>query len=264
MKDSFGSRMKSYENMETNRRLMKLLPIYCRVDGICFHNFCKDLKKPYDQRLSSLMIELAIQLAKEFNANCAYTQSDEISLGWYTENYESEAMCGGKIMKFNSHVASKTSVFFNNLLPKFSIEKEFACFDSRIINLPNLTETTNMFLWRELDATRNSIQMAGHAYFSQKRLHGKKRSEIQEMLFQEKQINWNDYPEFFRRGTYIIRKKIVSLPDVSKIPEKHRHNIPNIPVERNEFMRYDMPPLSKVINREKVLFFGEDPILEHN
>src|SRR6516162_6072033 len=85
---SLGARMKIYEN-HTNQRLMKLIPIYARVDGICFHSFCKGLNKPFDDRLSNLMIELTMDLAKEFNANCAYTQSDEISFAWNLEDYES-------------------------------------------------------------------------------------------------------------------------------------------------------------------------------
>lgn len=37
-------------------------------------------------------------------------------------------------------------------------------------------------LWRELDATRNSIQMAAQALYSHKQLHQKNTSEMQEML----------------------------------------------------------------------------------
>jgi tRNA(His) 5'-end guanylyltransferase len=128
------------------------------------------------------------------------------------------------------------------------------------MNLPNMTEAANMFLWRELDATRNSVQMVGQAHFSHKQLHGKKGSEIQEMLWQEKKINWNDYPSFFKRGTFIIRKKVMKPPDLEKVPEKHRKAVPLCPVERNEFSRYDMPPFTKVTNRERVLFFGEEPL----
>lgn len=264
MKDDFGNRMKFYESFETERRLMKLLPIVARMDGICFHTFCHKLKRPYDERLSSLMIELTLQLIKEFNANCAYTQSDEISLGWNIENYESEMFCNGKILKLNSHLASKTSVKFNRLLPDFLPEKtkDEVCFDARIMTLPNVVEAANMFLWRELDAARNSIQMAGRVYFSHKQLHGKNGSQIQEMLFQEKQINWNDYPSAFKRGTFILRRKVIGRPDLSKVPEKYKDRInPDLPIEKTEFVKYDMPSFSKVVNRERVLFFGEEPVL---
>jgi len=260
VKLDLDKRMKFYESFETERRLICLLPCYARVDGICFHNFCRKLTRPYDERLSNLMIKLTLYLAREFNANCAYTQSDEISLGWNVEDYESEMYCNGRILKLNSHIASKTSVKFNKLLPEFIPEKvnDEAYFDARVIVLPNIIEATNMFLWRELDATRNSVQMAGQAYFSHKQLHKKNNSAIQEMLFSEKGINWNDYPNFFKRGTYVIRKKV--LQDATKVPERYKDNF--VPCERNEFVQCDLPPLTRIVNRDKVLFFGEEPILD--
>jgi tRNA(His) 5'-end guanylyltransferase len=258
---SIGARMKIYES-HTNQRLMKLIPIYARVDGICFHTFCKGLQKPFDEHLSDLMIDLTMDLAKEFNANCAYTQSDEISFAWNLEDYESEMFCDGRVLKFTSHLASKTSVKFNKMLFNYLPQKSNMepCFDARIMNLPNITEAANMFLWRELDATRNSVQMAGQAHFSHKQLHGKKGSEIQEMLWQEKKINWNDYPPAFKRGTFIIRRMVMKPPYVSKIPEQFKSKTPQVPVERREFFKYDMPPFTKVANRERVLFFGEEPL----
>lgn len=265
MKMNLGDRMKLYESFETKRRLYPKLPCVARMDGICFHSFCRKLKRPYDERLSALMIELTLQLTKEFNVNCAYTQSDEISLGWNLEDFESEMFCNGKILKLNSHLAAKTSVKFNYLLPDFFPEKtkDKACFDARIITLPNVVEAANMFLWRELDAARNSVQMAGRAYFSHKQLYGKNGSQIQEMLFQEKQINWNDYPSAFKRGTFILRRKVMEKPDLTKVPEKYRDKInPDLPIEKTEFVKYDMPPFSKVANRERVLFFGEEPVLK--
>lgn len=47
-----------------------------------------------------------------------------------------------------------------------------------------------------LEAARrihNSIQMVGHANFSQKQMHGKSTGDIQDMLMLEKNINWNDF-----------------------------------------------------------------------
>lgn len=254
-KDSFGDRMKEYETNNLPYKLWGRLPIYARMDGICFHTFCKDLKKPYDARLSELMIALAKELAEEFNANCAYTQSDEISLAWHLDNYEAEMFCGGRVQKLNSHLASRTSVKFNRLLPVYIPEKVSSepAFDARVLNLPDLNEASNMFLWREMDATRNSIQMAARAYFSHNELKNKKRGELHEMLFTLKNVNWNNYPNFFKRGTFIIRNKVL----LEKV-----ENSEIIKFERTRFVCYDMPPFVKVLNRPQVLFNEEKPILE--
>lgn len=257
-----STRIKLYEGRETERRLFTNLPIYARLDGINFHNFCHNLKKPYDERLSNLMVEVTKWLAQKYNANCAYTQSDEISLCWFIEDYNTEMCFNGKIQKLISHLASKLSVHFNKLLPSYipeNVDKD-PCFDARVFNLPNLNEVCNTMLFRELDATSNSIQMAGQAYYSHKQLYKKNSSEIQEMLFQ-KGINWNDYPMFFKRGTFIIKKKTLQKFDkIEDLPLNHeaRKN-PDLMVERTQYIECDMPPFSKVVNREKVLFYGEEP-----
>ena len=80
-----------------------------------------------------------------------------------------------------------------------------ACFDSRCFNIPK-EEVTNYFYWRQLDASRNSVEMAGYANFSTKELHKKSCSQIQDMLHELKGINWNDYSVPEKRGTCCIKK----------------------------------------------------------
>lgn len=67
----------------------------------------------------------------------------------------------------------------------------------------------NYFVWRQQDAVRNSIQMVGQAFFSQKQLHGKSCNEIQEMLFRERGINWSrHYPIDKKRGIAVRKVPI--------------------------------------------------------
>ncbi len=140
-------------------------------------------------------------------------------------------------------------------------EKMLPVFDARVFQLPNKVECANAFLWREFDATKNSISMAARSVYSHKELHQKNGSEMQEMLWQ-KGINWNDYPAFFKRGLYAQRKpKWVELDTeiLAKIPEDHR---PTGPVQRHEIVDLEMPPFVKVTNRVEVIFDGADPIVE--
>ena len=69
-----------------------------------------------------------------------------------------------------------------------------------------MTEVHNYILWRQNDATRNSIQMVGHANFTQKQMHAKNNGEIQDMLMLEKGINWNDFPPKYKRGSMIVKE----------------------------------------------------------
>ena len=94
--DSFGDRMKMYESQTTQRKLIPRIPVVARLDGHTFSKWTKGLKRPYDKRLSDLMIETTRYMVEKYNANCGYTQSDEITLTWYIEDFKSEMIFKGK------------------------------------------------------------------------------------------------------------------------------------------------------------------------
>lgn len=267
MVDALGDRMKMYETAQAGQRFMPLLPIVARLDGRNFSKFTAGLSRPFDRRLSTLMIETVKALVKESNASCGYTQSDEITLAWYSPTTESEIFFDGRVQKMVSVLASLCSVRFNRLLPDYIPEKKESepLFDCRVWSLPTLEEAANCFLWREWDATKNSITMAASCYYSHKELLNKNSSEKHDMLWQ-KGINWNDYPDFFKRGSYIQRRKVtskLSIADLEALPPLHnaRKN-PDLEIERTEIRVIDMPSLNRVFNRVGVLFHGQSPQLE--
>ena len=73
-------------------------------------------------------------------------------------------------------------------------------------------EVCNYFIWRQQDATRNSVEMLGLCYFNHKELHGVSCNKIQDKLMLEKNVNWNDCPTFFKRGV-CIRKVVTDEGD---------------------------------------------------
>lgn len=83
-----------------------------------------------------------------------------------------------------------------------------AMFDARCFNIPK-EEVTNLVYWRQLDATRNSIQMVGQANFSHKELQNKSCNDIQDMLMTQKEINWNNLPTYQKRGSCCVKNKII-------------------------------------------------------
>lgn len=265
MSDALGDRMKSYEMAEAGRMLIPGLPVMLRLDGKAFHTFTKGLKRPYDERLSTLMTNTTKFLVEQTNALIGYTQSDEISLVLYTSSPESQTYFDGRIQKLTSVVASMATMYFNKHLASALPEKvdKMALFDCRVWNVPTLEEAANCILWRELDATKNSISMAAQAYYSHKVLHGKNSSDKQEMLHQ-KGVNWNDYPSFFKRGSYVRRvTKLMKFTteELDKLPAKHeaRKNS-NLMVERSVVEVVEFPPLTQVGNKVEVLFKGASPL----
>jgi tRNA(His) guanylyltransferase len=257
-KDELGNRMKLYEGKMAKERFLPLLPICARLDGKNFSKFTKGLKRPYDERLSNVMCEVTSYLVKETNAGMGYTQSDEISLFWHNDSLESEMLFGGRVQKITSILAAMCSMKFNKLLESNIPEKSHLepIFDCRVWQVPNLTEVANTFLWRELDASKNSISMLAQSMYSHKQLQHKNRSEMQEMIFQ-KGDNWNNYPAFFKRGTFIQRAKEIrkfTKSELKSLPPKHdaRKN-PDLMIERTTVKKIEMPPFNKVTNRNEVM-----------
>lgn len=258
-----GDRMKLYETRE-NIPLLPLVPIVARVDGIGFSKFTKKMHRPYDERLHEAMLWTTHYLVQEFGANCGYTQSDEISLGWDLD-FKSEIYGGNRAQKLVSHLAAKATHCFWKEYQKFFVKDDshgpYNGFDARIWTLPNLTEASNAFLWREQDATRNSIQQATRAYYSHKECYHKNTAEMHEMLW-EKGVNWNDYPNWFKRGTYILKRKEkipFSSEEIERLPEKHKARAnPDLLVERTVFA-HESPRLGTLINRGDYLFNGAYP-----
>lgn len=82
------------------------------------------------------------------------------------------------------------------------------------------------------------------------------------MLFQ-KGINWNDYPTFFKRGSYVQRKRVFrkfTSEELDRLPKKHQaRKNPDLMIERWVIDVIDLPPLMKVKNKVDVIVFGADP-----
>ena len=232
VKDNLGNRMKTYYEDISKTKLMRREPVAIRIDGKAFHTFTKNFQKPFDKILMQSMQETMKYLCENIQG-CVlgYTQSDEITLILIDyQNLDTSAWFDYEVQKMCSIAASMATMAFNKFFYKnvyeeynhrydvkgecsmpFDLFKIYdkaiekgAMFDARCFNIPK-EEVTNLIYWRQLDATRNSIQMVGHANFTQKELHGKSCNDIQDMLHEQKNINWNNYPTSCKRGTSCIK-----------------------------------------------------------
>lgn len=212
-KDSLGDRMKEYENVSSSK-LVRRTPVIIRIDGRSFHSWTNKIKakKPFDDELISLMQETTKHLCENVQGcRFGYCQSDEISL--LLVDYgtiESDAFFDNKIQKIVSIVASITTAYFNRavLLKNFDtqiIPYPLAMFDARCFNIPK-EEINNYFLFRQQDMTRNSVQMLARSLFSHKECEKKNNSELQDMMMEKHNVNWNDLETYKKRGTCVYKK----------------------------------------------------------
>lgn len=283
--DDLGVRMKTFYEQIPKTKLMRRCPVAIRIDGRAFHTFARGFQKPFDEVLIKSMQETMKYLCENIQG-CVlgYTQSDEITLILIDyKKLTSSAWFDYEVQKICSIAASMATMTFNKFFKKYVDKYRFskwdgvskyedgtwgyiqtllnavdkgAMFDCRCFNIPK-EEVTNLVYWRQLDASRNSIQMVGQANFSHKELQNKSCNDIQDMLMTQKGINWNDLPTYQKRGSCCVRNKIVietdgvmasvQLRDASKSENEWIIDT-NIPIFRNEGREYI----------DRLVFVGEE------
>lgn len=279
--DALGTRMKTYEAVPQNK-LMRRMPVAIRIDGKAFHTFTRGMRKPFDDVLIKSMQDTMKYLCKNIQG-CVlgYTQSDEITLILVDyKELNTSAWFDNEVQKICSVSASMATMAFNrafadnvnrwgretfedwdeggtnkevdkdlmklNQVYQKAIEKG-ALFDSRCFNIPK-EEVTNLVYWRQLDATRNSIQMVAQANFSHNELQGLSCNLLQNKLLTERDINWNNLPTTYKRGSCCVRnansttwfesvKQGVTIRDMNQ-PEKAWIIDNEIPIFKDEGRQY--------------------------
>ena len=273
--DELGKRMKEFYEQVPKTRLVRRMPVAIRLDGKAFHSFTRGFIKPFDEILIKTM-QHTMQYLCENIQGCVlgYHQSDEITLilidykkltssAWF--DYEVQKMCSiaasMATMAFNKYfremvekyLQSDTHVnhYWEEDTKKYAVAlkkavDKGALFDARCFNIPK-EEVCNLIYWRQLDATRNSIQMVGQANFSHKELQNKSCNQIQDMLMTERNINWNDLPVYQKRGSCCIKSNMsttfANVDDAGKVitgsfERPHWYIDNNIPIFKNEDREY--------------------------
>lgn len=282
VRDDLGVRMKTFYEQISKTKLMRRCPVALRIDGKAFHTFTRGFQKPFDEVLIKSMQETMKYLCENIQG-CVlgYTQSDEITLilvdykkltssAWF--DYEVQKICSiaasMATMAFNKFFANNVGDYctytyerednsheeYEHIL-SLAIDKG-AMFDCRCFNIPK-EEVTNLIYWRQLDASRNSIQMVGQANFSHKELQNKSCNEIQDMLMTQKGINYNDLPIYQKRGSCCVRNKIIlfrgSIMETAQLRDTSK--------SENEWIIDTEIPIFKNEGREyidRLIYIGEE------
>jgi tRNA(His) 5'-end guanylyltransferase len=274
IRDELGTRMKTFYEDIPKTKLMRRMPVVIRIDGKAFHTFTKGLKKPFDPVLTNAMQRTTQKLCENIQG-CVfgYTQSDEITLilvdyqtfntsAWF--DYEVQKICSISAsmatMYFNKFFENATENLYYNTKVAMTNEEErawydlysskfySAMFDARCFNIPK-EEVTNLIYWRQLDATRNSIQSVGQAYFSHYELKDKSCNDIQDMLMTQKGINWNDFPAYQKRGSSCIKEDYYLFKNNHILEQRSRWTVDlNMPILKNEDREYV----------DKLIYIGEE------
>ena len=232
---TLGERMKEYE-MQSRTRLLRRVPVIIRLDGKAFHTWTRGLDRPFDRNLMHIMQKTMLVLCEQVQG-CVlgYTQSDEITLVLVDyQRMESMALFDNQVQKMCSLAASIATSAFEKALHEeieelevdaqkyywdnqlftqaeclekmhLLIDKKWkANFDARAFNIP-IHEVINNLIWRQQDATRNSILSVAQSLYPHKELQGIGTKELQNKMLTEKNVNWNDYKTDEKRGIAAIK-----------------------------------------------------------
>lgn len=218
-KDDLGVRMKEFYEKRAQTYLLRKTPVIIRVDGKAFHTFCKRFEKPYDKILNECLNNTLKYLCSKVQCvKMGQRHSDEMSLLLSDlDTATTEPYFEYNVQKMCSVVASMAGTEFCKQLTIDVISKasnnilnwgeDWPVFDARCFNIPK-DEIENYFWWRILDCKRSSINMMAQSLFSHTQLQNKTCDQMQEMMFQEKGINWNDIPQEQKSGFLCMRKNV--------------------------------------------------------
>lgn len=228
-----SDRIKNYYENRTKQFLNRRTITVIRLDGRGFSKLTESLNKPFDDQFSDDMDATTVYLCENIQgAKFGYTQSDEITIVLSDfDNLETSAWFDYNVQKMVSIASSLATAKFNQLRLFRDDNSQLACFDARVFQVPTIDEMVNTIIWRQQDCTRNSVSMAASANFSHKQLEGVKSADKQEMLFTQKNINWNDYKTKYKRGL-IVKKEIITIDGLDGQPVFRHKWLPdyNIPI----------------------------------
>lgn len=275
-RDELGIRMKTFYEQAAKTKLLRRMPVVIRIDGRAFHTFTKGFVRPFDEVLIKTMQETTKYLCENIpGCVLGYCQSDEISLvlvdyesfdtgAWF--DYEVQKLCSISAsmatMAFNKYFAGNVQEYKAELENREEVTAQEKCmaeiyekavetgamFDSRVFNIPK-EEVTNCIYWRQLDASRNSVQMVGQAYFQHKELEGKSCSEIQDMLMLHQGVNWNNFPAYRKRGSCVVKREV--FVEKKNLPEKYKGEL----CQKDD--KWGVYRMVWVIDKEIPIFKGE-------
>jgi tRNA(His) guanylyltransferase len=199
---TLGDRVKRYEAAYRPRFTPRSCLII-RVDGRAFHTFTRGCDRPFDLKIIEAMVHATKKAGRGMQGfKLAYTQSDEATfLLTDFDNFETEGWFDYELNKVVSISASLFTAHFNDWYGALIGRTCVAQFDSRAFVVPT-DDWPNVFIWRQRDWERNSVQMFAQAHFSHKQLQGKKHPEIHDMLH-EKGENWALLDDQLKNGTFV-------------------------------------------------------------
>ncbi|KAI0649201.1 tRNAHis guanylyltransferase [Trametes meyenii] len=215
-----GSKFAYVRNFELPDPLLPGTFMVLRIDGHAFHRLSTehDFVKPNDERALQLMDHAARDLMNEFkDIVLGFGESDEYSF-LFRKSTALYNRRESKILSMATSLFTSSYVFnWTRYLPNTPL-KYCPSFDGRIVLYPAANIVRDYFSWRQADTHINNLyntvfwalvlkggQTTAEAHAT---LRGTVSSQKHEILFSRFDINYNELPAQFRKGSVLVRSEV--------------------------------------------------------
>ncbi|XP_077291019.1 tRNA-histidine guanylyltransferase [Arctopsyche grandis] len=216
-----NSKFEYVKKYEQDDNLLPNCWVVIRVDGKSFHKFADvhNFSKPNDARSLDLMNRAALGVMEQYHeVILSYGQSDEYSFVFKkdTSIYNRR---GSKIMSTVTSLFTSLYVFhwskhFDDVKLKYA-----PSFDGRYVLYPSDKDLVDYLSWRQADLHINNLYNTAFWNLVQRSkmtpaeaetfLCGTVAADKNEILFSKFNINYNNEPVMFKKGTILLRKKVI-------------------------------------------------------
>ena len=210
MSQKLKDRIDSYREA-SDHKILNRLPLIICVNGRAFSKLTSLIEKPYCTKFAEGMLSATLKLCMEIEgALFAYQHNDEIVIiARNDQSLETEAWYDNKIQKICSVTASIATTHFKNYMGSSDLNLlGDPIFTSQVFAVPNIAEAINTIVFKQQQNFHTSIQFACFYELLKKHdrntikemLSGLSVDEKIDLLGEECDIDFNQYPHSFRRG----------------------------------------------------------------
>ncbi|CAH0380617.1 unnamed protein product [Bemisia tabaci] len=219
------SKFEYVKGFEEDRKCLPNCWIVVRIDGRSFTRFSDvhKFEKPNDRRALELMTRAASYVMEELKEiSLAFGTSDEYSF-IFRKDAQLYNRRRDKIMSTVNSLFSSAFVFHWTSFFGFVKLLYPPAFDARVVLYPTDANLRDYLSWRQADVHINNLYNTAFWTLvkkgnltpqqAQERLKNTLASHKNEILFKEFDINYNNEPPLFRKGTTLVRKLVQTPPD---------------------------------------------------
>jgi tRNA(His) 5'-end guanylyltransferase len=190
---------------------MNRVPVLIYINGRSFAKGTELLDKPYCSKFAECIMSTMLRLCAEVEGTLfGYQHNDEIIIvARNDQTLETVPWFDNKLQKICSITASIATMHFNKCATAIELNLiGDPVFSSQVFTVPNIMEATNTMIYKQQHNFHTSIQFACFYELLKKydkttikeMLSGLSVDEKIDLLHQECNIDFNDYPIHFRRG----------------------------------------------------------------